>query len=332
VTELRDVVVDRWHALDAAARSSGAGIVTSPAPVDTPHGPVLLGLDAAGNNHLLVPLGARQTVVPDLTGRAVHLLLRPLEDAVQYRNFADLKLLDPSLLDVFTSLCEDVLVAVAATPEKAVRALRRVLDEWRQLLSGEQGPLGAPALAGLFGELNVLRTLLRADSGLAESWHGPTGAAKDFHLAGNAIEVKTTTAPEGRTIRVHGTDQLEAPTGGSLCLVWFRLARTPTGISVPDLVEEVLELADDTSTIRKGLAELGYRERDSDRYSSIRYEVVERRCHLVEEGFPRIVMASLTGDALENGIDDIEYSVDLDSPDALEHEIPDFTPFIPGAS
>ena len=332
MTELRDVVVDRWRVLEVAARDSGSTIVTSPVPVDTPQGPVLLGIDTAGHSHLLVPLAARQTVEPDLTGRAVHLVTKPLEDAVQYRNYADLVLLDPSLHDVFTSLCEDVLAGVAANPEKAVRALRRVLDEWRQLLSGAQGPLNAQALAGLFGELTVLRRLLQQDPGLADSWHGPGGTAKDFHLAGNAIEVKTTTAPEGWTIRVHGVDQLEPPAGGDLTLVWFRLLRTASGTSVPDLIEDVLALADNPSPIRRGLAELGYRERDVDRYISIRYEVLERRCYRVDGGFPRIVPASLTGDALEPGIDDLVYSVDLDSPKALEHEVADFVLLAPGAS
>jgi hypothetical protein len=331
VTELRDVVVDRWRVLERAAAESSSAIVTSATPVNTLQGPVLLGIDASGNCHLLVPLAPRQQVVPDLAGRAVHLYVRPLEDAAHYQHYADLALLDPSLLDVFTSLCEDVLAAVETSPAKAVRALRRVLDEWRQLLSGAQGPLNAQALAGLFGELTVLRDLLRANSALVESWRGPDGAAKDFHLGRSAIEVKTTTAPEGRTIRVHGTDQLEPPAGGDLCLVWFRLSRMDSGRSVPDLVDEVLDLADNAAPVRKGLAELGYRERDVDRYSSQRYEVVERRCYLVGASFPRIVSAALTGDALEPGVGDLVYSVDLNTSKAIEYEIPDFVPVISGA-
>lgn len=332
MTQLRDVVVDRWRALEVPALTSSRTMVTSPTPVETPQGPVLLGIDTSGSNHLLVPLAPRQSVEPDLTGRAIHLFVRPLEDSERYQHFADLALVDPSLLDVFTSLCEDVLAAVAAAPERAVRALRRVLDEWRQLLAGAQGPLGTNELAGLFGELTVLRDLLQRNSGLAESWHGPDGTAKDFYLDGNAIEVKTTTAPEGRTIRVHGVDQLEPPAGGRLYLVWFRLAQTESGVSVPELVDRVLDLADHAAHVRRGLAVLGYRERDTETYAAMRYLTVERRCYAVKDGFPRIVSKSLIGDALRPGVDDLVYSVDLTSPEAIEREVADFMSIVSGAS
>jgi hypothetical protein len=333
VTELRDVVEDRWKALKASKAPSRTAMVTSPVPVETPQGSLLVGIDAEGRRHLLVPLGPRQSLEPDVTGRAVHLLVRPFEDSTHFRYYADLVLLDVSLAEVFTSLCEDVLVAVGRNPLRAVRALRQVLHAWRSLLAGAQGPLGPQVLTGLFGELSVLRTLLQKDSGVATSWHGPSGAAHDFHLGVNAIEVKVTTSPKGRMIQVHGTDQLEEPVGGTLMLVWFRLIpNTMSGLSVPGLIDQVIELADDALPIRRALADVGYREVDREIYSGIRYEIAEQVNYRISNGFPRIIQGSLTGDARLGGLSNLIYSVDLDSPSAHTAETNGFVHSFLGAS
>jgi hypothetical protein len=164
----------------------------------------------------------------------------------------------------------------------------------------------------LFGELYVLRQMLQGDSGAVAFWTGPTGSAQDFHRGVDAVEVKTTLSPEGRRIRVNGIDQLDLATPGRLVLRWFRL-RTDQGVSVPALVDEIAELADDAPGFRKLLLEFGYRDAAREIYACRVFDVIEERAYEVGPGFPRIVAGGLVGDATLAGVGPVEYVVDLDS-------------------
>ncbi|WP_165400449.1 PD-(D/E)XK motif protein [Blastococcus saxobsidens] len=283
--------------------------------VETPQGPVQAGLDAKGHRHLLVPLGARHTLQEMLDGDAVVLRRRALEDENRYQPYASLELVDEGLEDLFKALCVEVVERIAATPDRAVAALREVLKEWRALLAGNGRPLSATALAGLFGELHLLRAALRRDLGAVVFWTGPNGSAQDFHHGRHAVEVKTTTAPEGRSIRIHGADQLDVEAPGRLLLRWLRV-RSDQGTSVPELVTEILDLTDDSTTFRLLLHKVGYREADRQVYDRTRFELLEERVYEVGPGFPRVTPSGLTGDAAAAGIGPIDYTLDLDTPSA----------------
>lgn len=320
---LRRILDNRWRKLDLHRPT--AGLTTSRLELHTPNGPLLVAVGPHGDRHLLVPLAARQSVTPDRSSRAVHLVSRPLEDADTYRGYADLRLMEPSLGEVFTSLCEDVLIAVEREPARALRGLRLVLDSWRSLLAGAGRLLTPEALAGLFAELTVLARLTEIDPGMAVSWHGPSRSAQDFHHLDNGIEVKATTRPEGQRVRIHGVDQLEPPAGGELSLVWFRLRRDGSdGVSVPRLIDLVLDTVDDPGPVRRGLAELGYSEADRIHYDDVRFVVAETACYLIGPGFPRITTAGLTGDALGAGLTDVDYTLDLGSGPARAARRPDY--------
>jgi hypothetical protein len=304
-----------WAA--AGARPAASAFRTVRVGVQCAHGPVLVGVDRADRHALLVPVGSKQTLTEQVDGRAVVLRRRTLEDEEHYRTYACLELADGELEEVFTALCVEVIERIASRPDKAVRALTQVLSDWRNLLANARETLSSAALAGLFGELTVLRELLRADSGAVAFWTGPTGAAQDFHRGADAVEVKTTVSPEGRSVRISGIDQLEVPGAGRLVLRFFRL-RTDRGMSLPALVDEVLELVDDVPGFHKLLLEYGYRESERELYGRRAFEIVEDRGYEVTPGFPRIISSGLRGDAAVAGVGEIEYTVDLDSSPAAE--------------
>lgn len=319
-----------WDA--AAGRPVITAFRTAPVGVETPQGPVQAGLDEQGHRHLLVPLAARHTLqeIPD--GDAVVLRRRALEDEHRYQSYASLELVDDGLEDLFKALCVEVIERIAAAPDRAVAALRDVLKEWRALLAGNSRPLSATALAGLFGELHLLRSALVRDPGAVVFWTGPNGSAQDFHHGHHAVEVKTTTAPEGRSIRVHGADQLDVEPPNRLLLRWLRV-RSDRGTSVPELVAEILGLTDDTSLFRLLLHKVGYREADRQVYERTRFEVLEERVYEVGPGFPRITPSGLIGDAAAAGVGPIEYTLDLDAaPADTERVTVDAGSFLAGAS
>jgi hypothetical protein len=262
-----------------------------------------------------VPLASKHTLKEIIDGDAVVLRRRVLEDEHTYQQYASLELIDDRLEDLFTALCVEVVDRIAARPDRAVAALQEVLKDWRALLAGSGRLLSASALAGLFGELHLLRSTLRRDPGAVAFWTGPIGSAQDFHHGLHAVEVKTTTAPEGRFVRIHGADQLDVQPPGRLLLRWLRL-RTDQGTSVPGLVDEILELTDDSAAFRLMLYKVGYHEADRHIYDRARFDVLEEQTYEVGPGFPRVTPSGLIGDAATAGVGPIDYTLDLTAPEA----------------
>lgn len=296
----------------AAAKPAVSLFRSATCGIETPHGPVLAAVRDTGARYLLVPIDAKHTLQEDVDGRAVTLRRQILEDETSYRLYAALALVDERLRDLFTALCAEVLARIAAKPDRAVAALRRTLADWRSLLSGSRRTLGPSELAGLFGELTVLRAMLDRNPGAVAFWTGPSRTEQDFHRGGTALEVKATTSPESSTVRIHGLGQLDAGEVGRLLLTWFRL-RTDRGRSVPDLVDEVLAATDDEAAFRAALRDVGYLATEREVYARRVFEVVEQRTFEVGPGFPRITVAGLTGDATLAGLDRIDYDLDLES-------------------
>ncbi|GAA1840594.1 hypothetical protein GCM10009772_17810 [Pseudonocardia alni subsp. carboxydivorans] len=299
----------------AAAQPVVSLFRTAEAGVATSRGPVLVGVRDTGARHLLVPIDPRHTLQEDVDGRAVTLRRQELEDETSFRVYASLALVDDRLGDLFTALCAEALTRIDATPDRAVTALRKTLADWRSLLSGSRRTLTPAELAGLYGELTVLLALLIRDPGAVAFWTGPFRSRQDFHRADIALEVKSTTSVESRSIRIHGVGQLDGG-DGRLLLTWLRL-RTDRGRSVPDLVDEVLQVADDEAAFLSALRECGYQASEREVYARRVFEVVEQRTFDVGPGFPRVTTAGLVGDATLAGLANIDYDVDLDSAPAV---------------
>ena len=295
----------------AAARPVVSLFRTASSGVETSRGPVLVGVRDTGARHLLVPIDPRHTLQEDVDGRAVTLRRQELEDETSFRVYAALALADDRFGDLFTALCAEVLARIAATPDRAVTALRRTLVDWRSLLSGSRRTLTPSELAGLYGELTVLLAMLARDLGAVAFWTGPFRSRQDFHRANVALEVKSTTSVESRTVRIHGLGQLD---GGDdrLLLTWLKL-RADRGRSVPDLIDAILQLTDDETAFLSALHALGYQESEREIYSRRVFEVEEQRTYDVGPGFPRLTPAGLVADATLAGLGNVDYDVDLDS-------------------
>ncbi|MFE9171566.1 PD-(D/E)XK motif protein [Streptomyces kebangsaanensis] len=321
----RKLAEEHWTALEAEQTSSEHRLRVSQLPVMTEQGPLAAAVDHDGYRHVLVPVPTHQKIRSGPDGPALRLRKRALEDEETYQTYADLACLRADLNDLFTGLCVDVLRAAEKLPENPVKALYRVLDRWRALFQTQGTPLGSERIAGLFGELLVLSRLLEKDSSAHRIWRGPEGYRHDFSTGRFAIEVKTTTATEGRRLRVHGLDQLDAPEGGALLLAWFRVERAATsssGVRFLDLLEQTLRSCDDEGSLLELLAEAGYLAVDAERYRDIRFAVSEERWYTVTSDFPRLTGRTLASAGVPVTVLDVEYTIDL-SGDTPSHTVPD---------
>lgn len=318
---LREVVERHWTALEAERTSGDRSLRVSPLPVSTDGGPVSAGVDHDGRRHLLVPIHTHQRVRTGLDGPVLRLRKRTLEDEETYQTYADLGCLRGDLDDLFTTLCVDVLIATESTPGTPVKALYRVLDRWRALFRTETRPLGPEQIAGLFGELVLLNRLLERDPSAHRLWLGPHGHRHDFAAATVAVEVKSAATGVGRRPRIHGTDQLEPPAGGALCLAWFRLRRITAddpGTGLIESIERALRLCDDESALLELLAAAGFRPSDGDHYKDVRFTITEEKWYRVDAGFPALTSRALTAAGVPATVQEVDYTIDLSG----EHPVP----------
>ncbi|MGV9403763.1 PD-(D/E)XK motif protein [Streptomyces sp. NPDC003667] len=310
----RQVVQERWAALEAEKTIGEHRLRVAQLPVATPQGPLTAGVDHEGFRHLLVPIQTHRKVRTSLDGPVLQLRKRPLEDDKTYQMYADLACLRSDLNDLFTNLCVDALDAVASLPENPVKALYGVLDRWKALFQSNGAPLGPEQVAGLFGELLVLQRLIERDPSAHRLWRGPGGHPHDFAAKKSAVEVKTTTAVTGRRTRIHGLDQLDAPGGGTLALAWFRLEKPDgeeSGVGLLELLNQVLHSCDDEIALLEMLAAVGYRPVDAGRYQGFRFAIREEAWYRVVPELPRLTTRTLLDAGVPISVLDVEYTIDL---------------------
>ncbi|MFF4708833.1 PD-(D/E)XK motif protein [Streptomyces sp. NPDC001288] len=308
----RVLVEEHWSALEAAPASGERRLRVSQLPVTTGQGTLAAAVDHDGHRHILVPVHSHQKLRSALNGPVLHLRKRALEDEDTYQTYADLSCIRSDFNDLFTELCTSILSATEKLPDNPVKALYQVIDRWKALFQTQGSVLGPEQVAGLFGELLVLNRLLQVDSSAHRLWHGPEGHHHDFFNGNLAIEVKASTGGEGRRLRAHGLDQLDAPTGGTLWLIWFRLQRIVSGgVGFLELIEKALHSADDDNSLLELLAQAGYRPSDNDRYRDARFVVDEERWYEVTPAFPSLTRRSLLEAGVPISVLDVEYTVDL---------------------
>ncbi|WP_327252607.1 PD-(D/E)XK motif protein [Streptomyces sp. NBC_01244] len=312
--ELRGLIEERWTGLEAERATGEHRLRVSPLPVSVDHGPLAVAVDHEGYRHFLVPIPTGRKLRTGLDGPTLQLRRRPLEDEKTYQVYADLACRREDLGDLFTELCVDVTEEARDLPENPVKALYRVLDRWKDLFRPPGAPLGPEQLAGLFGELVLLRRLLEQDSSAHRLWLGPERHRHDFSAGNTAVEVKASTDDQGRRPRIHGLDQLEPPADGILHLAWFRLGRTTVpgrGVGLVELIGEALRLCDDEAALVELLARAGYRTSDAERYRDVSFEIREERWYRVGPGFPGLTARALTEAGVPISVLDVAYTIDL---------------------
>lgn len=207
----------------------------------------------------------------------------------------------PEMTGVFTPFCEDVIQAVATTPDDpaAVRMLLERFAHWQRLFAAEGGGLSALEAQALFGELWVLENLVlpSTNSQAIEIWRGSDQEDRDFLLNELGIEVKTTRGSEPASVTIASEAQLNAAGLGSLHLIAIKLEvlHGAQGTTLVDLIASIRSALEPGGRLqfRDKLLRYGYLDEHADRYTDVVYVIREVAAFEVEEGFPRIVETDL---------------------------------------
>jgi hypothetical protein len=195
------------------------------------------------------------------------------------------------------------------------RAITEALDSFDETLA-LRNSLSLEKQVGLFGELLTLKAMIRHMEPIEalERWRGPKGEQHDFSLPQTDVEVKTTTS-ERREHQISSIGQLDSMPDRSLLLLSVQIthATSSEGQTLPALVTEIRELAaTQIEGFNSALAKAGYRDKESDLYTSNWILRSEPSFYSVDDDFPAITQARL-GAAVSSSerIRDLHYRIDL---------------------
>jgi hypothetical protein len=275
---------------------------------------VFLGVDDLRRPHLLLVMSDVNSPLPEPDVAALEIAIRPLELSGSIERFIDITCMVEAVADVFEHFAAAVADRVQTNPLEPVQDLLVVLEKWRQFLVPAKGPLGRAKLAEVFGEILVLRDVVAADPRhRVGCWVAPYGGRHDFRRGRTALEVKTTRAHSSREVVIHGEDQLEIPSGGSLHLHFVRIEEVPgDGETVNSIVDELLSLGTGTERLFESLDAAGVPLSELAATTDVSFQVRERLTVAIDDVTPRIIPASFVGGQKPVGVGDLSYVINLD--------------------
>lgn len=232
------------------------------------------------------------------------------------RNILLFKLLNSVHVDVFSILCEDLMLNIG-NPEDQRELVKNLLNrfyKWKSLFD----KINAPGLTreeqhGLFAELFLLRKILQSGisdvSNIIRIWVGPDKQIKDFQAGSVAIEVKCTTGNNHQRIHINGERQLDPSNLNNLFLYHLSAeVRENSGESLVTLINSIeTQLTGDALTqaqFRGKLLEAGYFEHHANLYGQTGYIIRNESFYNVSGNFPRIEERDL-----RPGVGDVKYSI-----------------------
>jgi hypothetical protein len=244
----------------------------------------------------------------------ISLELKPDENKPE-RTILLLKLINNLHNDIFSLLCEDLILAISeVTDEKQlIKELLNRFEKWKSLFdrAALMGLLPEEQ-RGLFGELYFLRKFLSINSdyqNVINSWIGPERQIRDFQSGEWSVEVKTTHGNNHQKLHITNERQLDTSNLKYLFLYHLSLdSREQAGTTLNQIIQSVSEilLSDYISLNRfkNKLLEVGYFDIHSPLYDKIGYFVRQDIFYKVENDFPRIEEKDI-----RPGTGDVNYTI-----------------------
>jgi hypothetical protein len=302
-----------WTLLRAGGNEPGGiGIPTKTSSVKSGDGAVRFALGQKGEARLLLPLGPSDKGGALAGAPALDVRVSDYVEAGRPKRFLDLTCLVSDLETVFSEVADQILVRVEGGA-RCLDAARSTIEEFRALLTHRvASEIPLTRIAGLVGELLVLKRLLDRSPEAWTSWRGPAMDRHDFARGQNALEVKVCLNKGRSDITINGLEQLSEPAGGRLFLQHFELEVAASAmLSIADLGRAVLEAASRPDEVLALLAALGCSDVHEPDWNTASFRLENEALYTVSEGFPRLVGTSFPGGAAPQGVSRVTYVVEL---------------------
>ena len=282
---------------------------------------ILVGKDFYGRAHLMIPVTSIANVgsIQNLSqGIRVRELDQLGDKSVLTGGYLDLECTVIGTDDVFGAICNDICREIDTSSlglDSVMLKLEETIQKWREVLKSlaTREP-SESAKIGLMGELVVLRALFAIQGPSAiDAWVGQDRSRHDFEFEAKAVEVKSSLNLSAKRAHIHGAKQLEAAPGTSLDLLLIQFEKAQKGITVADLVSELLVSGSSLEKLEGRLAEYlpsGFLDMP-DWAKNFALKIEEVSSFRVDHNFPRIKVKDLDTDIRER-ITGLEYVLDLD--------------------
>ncbi len=227
-----------------------------------------------------------------------------------------LLLTEPSLINIFTMLVEDVANELLSTRNEveALTAFYSVITNWRRIFDRIRAPgLSLNQQVGLYGELLIMDLLLQGGLppiSVLNAWTGPERANKDFSWTSCSIEVKSSISNRP-ALRITNEFQLDRNPGENLWVALVSLGTRPgKDNTLPELVNQHRLVFENnwelTTELESKLSEVGYQFEDEDLYSNLSYSIRNIKFFSITDEFPK-----LTSKNLPDSVFEVSYAVDI---------------------
>lgn len=303
---------EHWKMLrSGSGTSTEIEVVTKPSNVMAPAGPVRFALGRNGEACILLPLAGGENPYLVKGAPALSVEIATFVEARRPKRFLALTCLVEELEAVFVRVAEQILERVK-NGVGSVEAAHLTVEEFRRLLlRASARDVSLSRVAGLVGELLVLKRLIDRSASAWETWRGPAGARHDFCRGNTAMEVKVTLGRGRTSVSIHGLEQLSEPSGGKLYLQHFELEQVADGLlSVSALGNAVLSASQSPDAVRELLLAVGCADVDDPAWNSASFRSEGEALYEILPGFPRLV-SSMLSEGATAGLSGVHYNVEL---------------------
>lgn len=312
--------IEHWDLLNKSGE--GDGLIEVPSidsGIETGFGNARYAIGPQGQQRLLIPMAVMNLANKIPSTSKIKVSFSSFKFITKNVFFIDIMNIDPTLNSVFGELVEDILRRIedGVSP---VQAIKSAINDFRELLQeNTEENVNQNKIIGLIGELETLRILSTYNKNAFKAWVGPFSQRHDFRQNMHALEVKSSCHSGTTKVSIHGIEQLEPPSNGSLHLIHIRFERlSGAGLSVGGLFEAILHLGADSQVLRERIKACGCSDPHAEVWNRDKYIPKILKVYLVEEGFPRIVNSSFKSGFLDGNISELNYDIDLKNASSFE--------------
>ncbi len=242
-----------------------------------------------------------------------------------------IELLDYSSRDVFSVLCEDLVITVSKllSEKSIIKAVLNQLEKWKSLFDRYNSIGLTPAeQQGLFGELHFLQKYLSNDfeqTDILNSWVGVDKALRDFQYNNWALEVKTTAGNNHQKVSISSERQLDETLLEDLYLYHLSVETSKgNGQNLNAKISLIRNLFEQNAIalniFNAKILEVGYFDKHAEIYKERSYQIRQENFYRIQKDFPRI-----KENEIRDGVGDVKYSVILSQ--CKEHLVTENTIF-----